>query len=72
MRTAGEKEKAWMESVEKADLVSDATISPSCEKGLKSTPDLGNFTSVQGTPSKIYPSLDLVQSPIISKTGRKY
>ena len=66
-----EPDETWRETVEKADLVSEAAISPSGEKGSMSVPDLGSFTSVQGTPSKKNPSLEFVQSPIISKNEKK-
>ena len=68
VRTADQKKK----SVGKADLVSEEAISPSGEKDLRIIPDLGKFTSVEGTTSKMYPSLDFVQSPIISKSGRRH
>ena len=52
--------------MEEAVLVSDALNSPI---NLKSKKVIGPeiITSVHGTPSKLYPSLDAVQSPILSR-----
>ena len=65
-KTAAEKEESWEKLVEEAVLVSDALNCPSDPKS-KNIIDPGMITSVQGTPSKLYPSLDAVQSPILSR-----
>ena len=66
-----ESEESFEQLVEKADLVSEVPSSPSDPKSKKIT-DPGIITSVQGTPSQMYPSLEnYQQSPIISRSGRK-
>ena len=63
------KEQARKDSVENDDLISEAATSAIGEKGLN-PPDPGNIISIQGTPAKMLPTHDFVQSPIIS--GRKH
>ena len=57
---------AFAEALKKADLVGDATISPSKEgEGLQKKSDIGIVLSVSGTPSKSI-SVNVPDSPIIS------
>ena len=61
----------WKEIIEKADLVGEATISPTKEnQGLKSQLDTGLITSITGTPAKAASSELQVFSPIFSKTSK--
>ena len=63
-----EREEAWKESIEGADLVGESTISPTKDDtGLSKKPDQGFGTSITGTPAKVD---DLRKSPILSKTNR--
>ena len=63
-----EREEAWKESIEGADLVGESTISPTKDDtGLSKKPDQGFVTSITGTPAKVD---DLQKSPILSKTNR--
>ena len=57
-------------AVEKAVLVSEGVTSPNHNKSEKLI-DPGMITSIEGTPSKIYPSLGEMQSPILSRFGRQ-
>ena len=59
----------WKDIIERAELVGEATISPTKEnQGLKTQLDRGLITSITGTPAKT-DSLELVSvsSPIFSK-----
>ena len=66
-----DRERTWIESVENAVLVSEEPASPVGKKGPKTIPDPGNFISIQGTPAKMLSSQEFIQSPILSKFGRK-
>ena len=58
-----EREKAWNEAIENADLVGEAEITPTKDdEGLKKPLDTGSVTSVTGTPSQ-----QSFMSPIITK-----
>ena len=59
-------EEVWSESVKNATLVSNGSPSKS-----KPTHDPGNFTNIQGTPVKVSLSPEVVQSPILSRAGKK-
>jgi hypothetical protein len=62
----------WNEKIEAAQLVGDATISPSkAGEGLVKKPDLGLFVSVVGTPVKQNQVQDLPTSPILSRSVKK-
>jgi hypothetical protein len=65
-----EVEQSWEKAVEKAVLVSEGVTSPNHNKSEKLI-DPGMITSIEGTPSKIYPSLGELQSPILSRFGRQ-
>ena len=64
--TAAEKEKAC----ENADLVSEGATSVSSPNGTgpKVNLDPGNFTSIQGTPSKSLSFGLVVESPVFSRS----
>ena len=66
---AAETENTLGKVAEKAVLVGEAATSQNNDRP-KNVIDPGMVISIQGTPSKIYPSLVDVQSPIISRTGR--
>jgi hypothetical protein len=70
----GVKTNLFRESVEKADLVGEATASPSKDgEVLKKTPDSGFIHSVQGTPNinmTNQSSLTSPASPILTKSAR--
>ena len=64
---------SFREIVEKADLVGEATVSPSKDgEGLKKTPDLGFIHSITGTPSRNMPiqNENSPTSPILTKSSR--
>ena len=64
--------REWNEKIEAAQLVGDATISPSkAGEGLVKKPDLGLFVSVVGTPVKQNQVQDLPTSPILSRSVKK-
>ena len=66
-----ERTEAWSEILEKADLVGEATITPTKEnQGLKTQPDTGLITSITCTPAKPTFSIEPQQSPIISKLAK--
>ena len=67
------KGNMFLEALEKADLVGEATISPTKDgEGLKRNVDCGTVLSVSGTPSKQLFSSIGSNSPIISsKSSRK-
>ena len=69
MKNKADREQTWRETVENAELVSESVISG--EIVSKSVSDVGSFISVQGTTSKKNPTLEFVQSPIISKSEKK-
>ena len=62
--------EAWRESLEAANLVGEATISPGKEGGLQRRLDLGAVMSITGTPIKPN-SQDQIGSPIFSNPARK-
>ena len=67
-----DREKAWTEAIEAAELVGEATITPSKEgEGFKKTPDLGYVYSITGTPSRNTPCMTSTASPILSKSSKK-
>ena len=67
-----DSEGAWKDSIEAADLVGEATITPSKDgEGLKKIPDLGFIHSITGTPLRTNPCLSSSASPILSKSIRK-
>ena len=69
---ANQRKEAWEESIENADLVGEATISPMKDnEGLAKKLDNGHITSITGTPSKTSIFLDSnSSSPIISKSKK--
>ena len=65
-------EKVWRETIEAADLVGDATVSPGKEgHGLQRQPDLGLVTSITGTPIKPTSQEIYSASPVFSNPTRK-
>jgi hypothetical protein len=59
-----ERQEAWKARIEGADLVGEATISPTKDdKGLSKKPDQGFVTSVTGTPLKAFIAMDPEASP---------
>ena len=71
-RMAKGKDEVWKETIETAELVGEATITPSKDgEGLRKTPDIGFISSITGTPSRNTPSLTHAASPILSKSCRK-
>ena len=66
------REAALKESIEAADLVGPATISPNKDgEGLKKIPDLGFIHSVTGTPiRKTTCEIEVPASPILSKSAK--
>lgn len=61
-----EREEAWKQSIEQADLVGDSRITPTKEnEGLRRSPDTGIVTSISGTPSQLHQ-----KSPILYKTSK--
>ena len=67
------KENTFIEALEKANLVGEATISPTKDgEGLEKNVDCGKVLSVSGTPAKLSLSSDCPNSPIIfSKISKK-
>ena len=66
-----EKEDPWTKSINAAELVSDGCSSSDDGQGAAHSLDPGNFTSVQGTPVKSTFTPKHVQSPILSRSGKK-
>ena len=66
-----EKEDSWTKSIKAAELVSDGCSSSDYGQGAAHSLDPGNFTSVQGTPVKSTFTTKHVQSPILSRSGKK-
>ena len=61
-----DREEAWKQTIEQADLVGDSRITPTKEnEGLRKTPDTGIVTSISGTPSQLH-----LKSPILYKTSK--
>ena len=61
-----EREEAWKQTIEQADLVGDSRITPTKEnEGLRKSPDTGIVTSISGTPSQLHQ-----KSPILYKTSK--
>ena len=61
-----EREKAWEETLEGADLVGDSKITPTKDnEGLRKDLDTGVVTSITGTPSQLH-----LNSPILYKSSR--
>ena len=61
-----DREEAWKQTIEQADLVGDSRITPTKEnEGLRKTPDTGIVTSTSGTPSQLH-----LKSPILYKTSK--
>ena len=61
-------EKAFRESVQNANLVSEVATSPVLSKGSKVIPDPGSFTNIQGTPVKSCSANFIFDSPIHSRS----
>ena len=69
-----DREQAWREKLEKAELVTtEAAVSPDKDSdGSKKTTDKGTVTQVSGTPLKILSVQEnSVQSPIFTKSSKK-
>ena len=63
---AKDREEAWKQTIEQADLVGDSRITPTKEnEGLRRRPDTGIVTSISGTPPQFHH-----KSPILHKTSR--